>query len=475
MRRVCSGRTLAEAADGGTPVKAVGGGTPMKASGGAAAVLALSAIFLGGDGLAREVAAQEIDTYAVRGATIHTVANGVVENGTIVLRGGRIIAVGQDVEVPPGAEVIDGEGKHVYPGMIDAFSQLGLTEIGAVPVTSDMNELGRWNPHLNAYTAIHPASEHIPVARANGITHTMAAPGGGGRRFGGGGSGIQGQATLIHLDGWTVEEMAIEKTAAMVISWPTLPSGRRFGGGRFSAAKKNFDEAVAEMDTWFTAAQHYRQAVQSASDRLERNIQLEHLARVLDGGMKVIVRANDRREIESAVEFAEKWNLDIVIAGGNGAREIAGMLAEKEIPVILGPVQRIPQGEDTAYDDPNTLPGALHEAGVEIAFATFNSSDSRTLPYEAANSVSWGLPKDAALEAVTLGPARVLGIADRLGSIEPGKVGNLIVTDGDPLEITTEIEFVFVKGMLSDTDNKHRRLWEKYMGRPMKAKAVTTT
>ncbi|WP_425155057.1 amidohydrolase family protein [Candidatus Palauibacter sp.] len=428
-------------------------------------------------------AAQEGGTFAVRGATIHTVANGAIENGTIVLRGGQIIAVGRDVEIPADAEIIDGEGKHVYPGMIDAFSSLGLTEVGAVAVTNDASELGRWNPHLNAHTAIHPASEHIPVARANGITHTMAAPGGGGRGFGGGGSGIQGQATLIHLDGWTVEEMEIEKTAAMVIGWPTLSAGGgRFGGfgggggGRsFRQAQERFDEEVAEMDSWFAAAQHYKQAVESGSGRVERNIQLEHLSRVLDRGMKVIVRANGWREMESAIEFAEKWNLDIAIAGGNGAREIAGTLAEKNIPVILGPVQRLPQGEDTGYDDPNTLPGVLHDAGVEIAFATFNSADSRTLPYEAANSVSWGLPQDVALEAVTLAPARVLGVDDRLGSLEVGKVGNLIVTDGDPLEITTAIEWVFIKGVPSDLDNKHRRLWEKYDNRPARRTVTTTT
>ncbi len=442
--------------------------------------LSVSSLCVGGVLAAQEAPVQmDADTYAVSGATIHTVGNGTLENATIVLRQGVIIAVGQDVDIPQGAEVIDGTGKHVYPGMIDAFSQLGLTEIGAVPVTNDSGELGRWNPHLNAHTAIHPASEHIPVARANGITHTMAAPGSGGR-FGGGGAGIQGQATLIHLDGWTVEEMEIEKTAAMVISWPTLSAGRgRFGGGggsrSFRQAQNRFDEQVAELDEWFVAAAHYAQAVASGSSRVERNIQLEHLSRVLDGGLRVIVRANGKREIESAVDFAEKWNLDLVIAGGTGAREIAGMLAEKEIPVILGPVQRLPGGEDAAYDDPNTLPGILHDSGVEIAFATFNSSDSRTLPYEAANSVSWGLPMDAALEAVTLGPARILGVGDRLGSLEIGKVGNLIITDGDPLEITTEVEFVFIKGVPSDMDNKHRRLWEKYRNRPEKAKAVTTT
>ncbi len=151
---------------------------------------------------AAPAAAQSSDTYAVQGATLHTVANGTIENGTIVIRAGRIVAIGTDVEIPAGSEVLDGTGKHVFPGLIDAMSSLGLTEISAVPMTSDNTELGSWNPHLNAYTAIHPASEHIPVARANGITHTLAVPGGG---RGGGSTGIAGQGTLIHLDGWTVE------------------------------------------------------------------------------------------------------------------------------------------------------------------------------------------------------------------------------------------------------------------------------
>jgi len=424
-------------------------------------------------------AAQQSDTYAVRGATIHTVANGTIENGTIVIRAGRIVAIGADVEIPAGAEVMDGTDKHVFPGMVDAMSSLGLTEIGSVAATNDMTDLGRWNPQLNTYTAIHPASEHIPVARANGITHTLAVPGGG---RGGGGSGISGQGTLINLDGWTVEEMVVEKSAAMVLNWPTLRSRRGgfgfggFGGGggtqSFTETERKFDDEVAEMDAWLEAAAQYKQAAEAGSTRLDRDLQLENLARVLDRGMKVIIRANGHREIESAIQFAEKWNLDITIAGATGARDIAGLLAEKGIPVILGPVQRLPQGEDTPYDDPNTLPGILHDAGVDIAFATFGSSNSRTLPYEAANSVSWGLSRDAALEAVTLAPARILGVADELGSLEVGKMANVLVTDGDPLEIQTEIEQVFIRGVPVDLDNKHRRLWEKYKARP--TKKITT-
>lgn len=420
---------------------------------------------------------QPARSYAVTGATIHTLAGEPIEGGSIVIRDGVIVSVGSNVSVPSGATVIDGSGMHVYPGMVDAFSRLGLTEIGAVDVTRDLNELGDYNPHLNAYTAVHPASEHIPVTRANGVTHAVAAPSGGGGFggfFGGGGNGgIPGQATLLHLDGWTVEEMAIEPSAAMVVEWPRMRTftfdfstfSRR--DRSFTEAKKEYDEKVEQLDEWFEAARHYEQAMERGDpSKLERNLQLEHLARTLDGGLRVIVVANDKRSIESALEFAEQYGLDIAIAGGQEARELKTTLAAKAVPVILRPSQTLPGEEDDPYYYPFSLAGELHEAGVKVAFATFDASDSRTLPYEAANTVPFGLPRDEALKAVTLYPAEILRVSDRLGTLEEGKVGNLIVTDGDPLEIQTRIDFVFIKGIPVDVDNKHRQLWEQYRKRP---------
>jgi hypothetical protein len=207
--------------------------------------------------------------YVISGATVHTLAGETIENGVILVRDGRIADVGPNVAVPSGAAVIDATGLHVYPGMVDAFSRLGLTEIGSVSATEDVNELGSWNPHLAAYSAIYPASEQIPVARANGITHALSAPGSGGGGFrGGGGGGIPGQATLIHLDGWTIEEMAIEPSAGMIIQWPTIQT-RSFDFSTFSIterpfteAKKEYDEQLQELEDWFEAAQHYKQAVE---------------------------------------------------------------------------------------------------------------------------------------------------------------------------------------------------------------------
>lgn len=415
------------------------------------------------------------DAYAVRGATVHTLAGEAIEDATVVLRDGAIAAVGRDVEIPAGASVIDGSGLHVYPGMFDAFSRLGLTEIGAVDASEDQEEITRWNPHLTAATAVHPASEHIPVARANGVTHALSAPGSGGGFFGGGGGegGIPGRAALLHLAGWTVEEMALDDSAALVIDWPEIRT-RTFDFSTFSfeerpftEAKEEFDEAVAELEDWLQAAAHYRQAMERGDpSKLDRNLKLEYLAKALGGGLKVIAVADDKRSIESALETAETWDLDLVIAGGDDAAEVAGELAARDVPVILGPTQSMPEEEDDPYHSPFSRPGELHAAGVRIAIATFSSSASRTLPYEAGHAVPFGLPREEALRAITVSPAEILGVADRLGTIEPGKIGNLMVTDGDPLEIQTRVEYVFIDGVPVNRSNKHRELYEEYRARP---------
>jgi imidazolonepropionase-like amidohydrolase len=410
---------------------------------------------------------------------VHTLAGATIENGSVVLRDGRIVEVGAEAAIPEGAAVIDATGLHVYPGLVDAFSRLGLTEVGAVAATEDVSELGNWNAHLSAYAAINPASEHIPVARANGVTHAVSAPGGGGGFGGGNAGGIPGQATLIHLAGWTIEEMAIEPSVGMVVEWPVIQT-RRFDFTTFelterpyAEAKKEYDESVQALESWFEAAQHYKQAVERGDrTKFERDLQLEHLARTLDGGLPVIVVADDKRGIESAIEFAGRYALKLILASGRDARELKGVLAEKGIPVILGPSQALPAEEDDPYYYPFSLAGELRAAGVKIAFATFNSSDSRTLPYEAANTVSFGLPYEEALKAVTIYPAEILGVADRLGTIEPGKLGNLIVTNGDPLEIQTQVEYVFINGIPVDTNNRHRRLWEQYRVRPAPTEPV---
>ena len=416
--------------------------------------------------LATPLVAQDSGALVIRGAKVFTLAGPPIENGTVVIRGGKIEAVGTNVTVPAGARVLDASGLQVYPGLFDAMTTLGLTEIGAVDVTNDMSELGLFNPHLLAATAVHPASEHIPVARANGITHTVAMPQ---ARPG----GIGGQGSLINLDGWTVEEMLIQPSVGFVLSWPTLAARGGFGGFQaaarpFRELKKEYDDRVKQLDDWLEAARRYDRAVQGGNG-VPRDLKLEALTKVTRRELPLLVQANGDRDIKNAIAWAEKQNVRIVILGGGQAWKVKDELAQKQVPVIVGPTQDLPDAEDGAYDEKYAQPAALHQAGVKFALSTFSSSDSRTLPYEVGNAVPYGLPQEEAIKAITLYPAQILGVADKVGTIEAGKIANLILTDGDPLMIQTTYKHVIINGNEVSLDNRHLELYEKYRSRPKPA------
>ncbi len=415
------------------------------------------AIFISVTSLAAQVV-------AVQGGTVHTLAGPDIEGGTVLIENGLITAVGPNVSVPADALIIDASGLHVYPGMFDAMSRLGLTEVGAVDVTNDYSELGNYNPHLLAMTAVHPASEHIPVARANGITHTVAVPN---ARSG----GIGGQGSLLHLDGWTVEEMVIQPSVGLVLSWPNMQT-RSFDRSTFTMtersfreAKKEYEERIAELKSWLEGARQYKAALE-AGVAVERDLKLEALVTVIDGELPFLINANSERDINGALDFAAENNVRIVITGAREAWKVADRLAETNVPVLLGPTQSLPSGEDWGYDQVYAAPGQLYAAGVKFGFASFNASASRNLPYEAASAVGFGLPYEEALRAITINSAEILGVGDQLGTIEAGKIANIIVTDGDPLEIQTQILHLVVNGLISSTDNKHKSLYEKYRARP---------
>jgi imidazolonepropionase-like amidohydrolase len=409
-------------------------------------------------------------------AKIFTLAGTPIEDGTLVIRDGKIAAVGANVEVPAGAQVIDAKGLQIYPGLFDPITQMGMSEISAVNATVDTTETGAYNPDVVAATAVFPSSEHIPVTRASGITEVLAVPDSGGFDSGGSRGVIGGQASAISLAGWTINEMLIKRSVAMVISWPTIET-RTFDFATFSRKEKPFAEAkqeyekqVNELTDYLGRARHYAQAMGHGGPAdYQRDLKLEALAPVIRGQLPVLVFADRARDIRNAVEFCDKQKLKMILAGGAEAYKVKDLLRSKGIPVILRPTLSLPIEEDNPYDRLLSQPAELAAAGVKFAFGSFDNSFARRLGQQAANAVAYGLAYDEALKAVTIYPAEIFGVADQVGTLETGKVANFIVTNGDPLELTTDVKFLFIKGQRTSLDNRHQRLYEKYLNRPKAA------
>jgi imidazolonepropionase-like amidohydrolase len=419
---------------------------------------------------------QPATTYAITHAKIFTLSGTTIDDGTLILRDGKIAGVGVGLDIPAGAQVIDAKGLQVYPGIFDSITQMGLREIGAVSATVDSTETGNYNPDVVAATAVSPSSEHIPVTRAAGITEVLAVPGSGGFDSGGGGSVIGGQASAIHMAGWEIDEMLIKKSAAMVISWPQIET-QTFDFATFSRkekpyadAKQEYDKQVTEITDWVERARHYAQVMdKSSAAKYDRDLKLEALAPVVRGELPVLVFANRAREIRNAVEFCDKQRLRMILAGGEEAYKVKDLLRSKGVPVILRPVLSLPPEEDDPYDRLLSQPAELAAAGVKFAFASFDNSFARRLGQNVANAVAHGLPYEEALKAVTIYPAQIFGLADQIGTLEQGKLANIIVTNGDPLELTTDVKYLFIRGQLTSLDNRHLRLYEKYSKRPKPA------
>jgi hypothetical protein len=404
-------------------------------------------------------------------------------NGVCVLVvNGKIAEIGPKLAIPKGMNVVEGKGLRVYPGMIDSGTNLGLSEISAVRESVDTGELGEFMPQLRALVAVNPSSEHIGVVRVNGITTVMTFPGGGGGRGGGGRQLISGQAGMMHLDGWTWEQMEVNRSAALQVNFPTLGGrgGRRGGGGGggdvpdiggdaagggTANARRAFDDAVAHLSQFFDDARHYRTAKAANMPGFKTDLKFEAMLPILDGKEPAALTAPNPETIHEAIQFADKQHIRIVILEPREIGKAAAELKAKNVPVILGRVLALPEREDDAYDQSFTLAAELYKGGVKFAFGTFNNEFVRNLPYNAATAVAFGLPYEEALKALTINPAEIWGVSDRLGSVEKGKWADLLLTNGDPLEMTTKIERVYIKGKEVDLNNKQTRLFEKYSGR----------
>jgi imidazolonepropionase-like amidohydrolase len=408
-------------------------------------------------------------TFAIRNARIVTVSGPDIENGTVVIRDGKIEAVGANVSVPGGAQTIDGRGLSVYPGMIDAGTNMGLVEVPqGANGTVDTSEVGELNPNAMAIIAVNPHSAHIAVTRVEGITTTLTAPTGG---------LISGQAALINLLGTAPKEMAVVPQVALVINYPRIGGGGG-GFGGFQQPAANLSETLTanerqldQIRKQLRDAEAYGRsqdayAKDKSLPRPDQNVVLAALVPYVRGEQPVIFRADREAEIRGALKFAEEMKLKPIILGGNDAWKVASLLKEKNVPVILTGILSLPGREDDAYDALYEQPAKLQQAGVRFCISTGDAgAEVRNLAQYAGMAAAYGLSKADAVKSVTLYPAQIMNVADRLGTIEIGKMANLVITDGDLLEIRSRIRYLFIDGRPVALTSRHTELNEAFKNR----------
>jgi len=400
--------------------------------------------------------AQEKEIYIV-GGTIH-VGNGVVvEEGTIVFKDGRISSVKNEVvqkENSKKVEVIDATGKHIYPGFITPNSVNGLEEVSALRQTIDHRETGSYNPNVRALIAYNTDSWVTPTVRTNGILTAQVRPTGG---------RISGTSSIVQLDAWNWEDAAIVENDGLFLSYPSsVRRGGWWGEPGGINNNDNYDDQVRDLEAFFKDAQAYCQGNNETA-----NLKFESMCEVFSGTKKVYMQAAHSKDILGAVDFAKDFNLDIVVVGGRDAWLVADILRENKIPVILSKTHTLPFRAEDDVDLPYKMPFLLKEAGVEFCMqAAWGSGEQRNLPFTAAKAAAYGLTKEEALMSITSSTAKILGIDDKLGTLEEGKLATLFISTGDALDpMTSNLEYAFIEGRKVNLENKQKELYRKFMGK----------
>lgn len=410
-------------------------------------------------------------TFAIVGARIVTVSGATIESGTVVISNGKITAVGAGASVPSGAERIDGKGLTVFPGMIDAATNMGLTEIGqGVNASVDVSEIGTMNANAKAIKGIHPHSAHVNVTRVNGITTVMSYPTGG---------TIAGQASVINLNGSTPDEMAVVSEFGLVINFPRVVGGGGFGGGfgggaaalDFNELVKRRDAAIEDLKKIFRNAESYLRAKDAyAKDKTLPYVPVDQrfdaMAPYIRGEKPVIFTAERERDIRAVAKFAGEMKVKGIIVGGQDAWKAADELKKNNISVVYTNIYSLPVQDDDAYDYLFAAPSKLQAAGVKYCISTGDGGpEVRDLPYHAGLASAYGLSKDDALKSVTIYAAEILGVADKMGSLDVGKIANVVVTDGDILDPRTNIKYMFINGRMIPLTSRHTELFDAFKDR----------
>jgi imidazolonepropionase-like amidohydrolase len=420
-----------------------------------------------------------LDSYSenilLSGATVHTVSGETFSPGEVLIENGKIAAVGATVP-NRGAQTIDLKGQHLYPGIIAMDTLLGLTEIGAVRATQDSTEVGEFTPDVESWIAVNPDSELIPVTRANGIAYFEPVPEGG---------LVSGQSGLVATEGWTSEQRAIKKPIGLHLFWPRMDldastrerGGRRGGGGKAKSMEEQAADRRAKLRSaqdFFEEAKAYAKAKDaSAKGSLsapEKIPAWEAMLPYVRGELPIMIHADETRQIKAAVDWADTNHYKMILVGGRDAWMSAELLAAKKIPVVFADTFTLPSHDTESYDVHFKAPEVLRKAGVQVVFGngltTMDAALTKNLPYSAGQAVAFGMPEAEALKGITLYPAQLAGVADRLGSIETGKEATLFVAGGDILDIRAHVKRMWVAGKEVSLENRHLRFYEKYKNRP---------
>jgi imidazolonepropionase-like amidohydrolase len=408
----------------------------------------------------------------LRGGKLLTVSHGVIEHGILIMESGKITAVAAEgsTSIPKDARVIDVKGMTVYPGLIDSESQLGLTEISAEQMTNDLVELSdEIMPHMHVYDAFHAESELIPVTRLNGITNAIVAPTSQ--------DTVPGQDSFIQLAGKSGEEMILIRDIAMPLnftgdqrrneSWDKrkFPSTRM---GMAAQLRQAFLDAQDYAQHWADYEKKKSDAAAKPDDKdkkpptqPKRDLKLEALLPYLDGKKPIVLAAEEPNDLQTAVNLAREFNLKFVLNHISYSQTVLDYVAQLKVPVIVGPIYENPEPYER-YDAVYSLPAQLNKRGVKIVFASFDSHNARNLPYQAGFATAFGLPYEDALKAITLNAAETWGVSDKLGSLDVGKTANVVIANGDPLDVRTDVKQVFIAGQDIPMTSRQTRLRDEY-------------
>jgi imidazolonepropionase-like amidohydrolase len=394
----------------------------------------------------------------ITNGTVHVGNGQVIENATIEVNNGKIVQVGTNISASSDAKVVDAKGKQVYPGLILSETDLGLKEIGSgVRGSNDYLELGDLNPNIRSIVAYNTDSKIIGTLRANGILLANVTPEGG---------TFSGSSSVVQLDAWNWEDAAYKKDNGIHLNMPTFISRPNRFAIFFGLPIDHTDpakqaiEKINEIKSFFRQAKAYF----GESSHAETNLKFEAIKGLFDKSQKLFVHGDQVKQMLAAIDFVKEFGFDVTIVGGSESFLIADLLKQNNISVILQQMHELPATDDDDFDQPYKTPAVLQKAGVLFAINdSHEESRYRNLMFNAGTAAAYGLTKEQALEAITLNAAKILGIDNMTGSLEAGKDANIVISDGDILDMRTSIiSKAFIQGREVSLDNKQTQLYERY-------------